>query len=101
MRRLRCLPLLFIALVALPVQPAAPDALVVTRAMTASTIAQFYIAEGSVRVELEIGIADIEAFANILPDDLFELVTKTKAPLDERARRRTRFDPVAPACSTL
>ncbi len=48
------------------------DALVVTRAMTASTIAEIFVDEDQIRVEIEVGSADIEAFRNILPDGSFE-----------------------------
>ena len=46
-----------IALVALP-QSALGDAIVRTQAMTASTIAEIFVEEGRVRVELEIGERD-------------------------------------------
>ena len=46
------------------------DALVVTKAMQATTVAEFYVGESSVRVELEIGVADLAAFANLLPDEI-------------------------------
>ena len=43
------------------------DAIVVTRAMKASTIAEIFIEEHTIRVELEIGIIDVPAFHNIMP----------------------------------
>jgi hypothetical protein len=48
------------------------DALVVTRAMQASTIAEVFVDEDQIRVEIEVGAADVEAFRNILPDEMFE-----------------------------
>jgi hypothetical protein len=48
------------------------DALIVTRAMTATTIAEIFIAEDSIRVELEIGVDDLIAFRNLMPDQIYE-----------------------------
>jgi len=47
------------------------DAIVITRAMLASTIAEIFVREDSVVVELEIGGSDLEAFRNLLPDPLY------------------------------
>ena len=47
------------------------DAVVVTKAMSASTIAEVFVENEEVRVELEIGSEDIQAFQNLLPDQLF------------------------------
>jgi hypothetical protein len=62
------------------------DALVVTRAMTASTIAEIFVDESEIRVEIEIGAADIEAFRNILPDESYEKLTGEATPFEDRAR---------------
>ncbi len=48
------------------------DALVVTRAMKASTIAQICVEERDVRVEIEIGAEDFAAFKNLLLDESFQ-----------------------------
>ena len=48
------------------------DAIVVTKAMTASTIAQINVEENAIRVELEIGVADLEGFRDLLPDQIYE-----------------------------
>ena len=45
------------------------DALMVSSAMKSSTIAEVFIEQEAVRVELEIGMGDIPAFKNILPQD--------------------------------
>ena len=42
------------------------DAMVVTKAATATTIAEIFVSEQEVRVELEIGQADLQAFREIL-----------------------------------
>jgi hypothetical protein len=64
-----------------------PDAAVFTRAMTASTIAEVFVEEEHVRVEIEIGAADLEVFANLLPDELRERMGLAAEPLEARLRR--------------
>ena len=66
---------------------ARPDAVVVTRAMTASTIAEVFVEEERVRVEIEIGVADLGAFANLLPDEVRERMGLEPALLEERLAR--------------
>ena len=39
--------------------PARPDALVVTKAMTATTIAEVFVDDARIRLELEIGVLDL------------------------------------------
>ncbi len=46
------------------------DALVVTRAMKASTIMEVFVEANEIRVELEIGGNDLEAFQDLLPDQI-------------------------------
>ncbi|TWT81373.1 hypothetical protein CA13_28250 [Planctomycetes bacterium CA13] len=60
------------------------DALVVTRAMNASTIAEIFVEEEVVRVELEIGSDDVAAFKNLLPDELYEKLTGNDRLREER-----------------
>jgi len=64
------------------------DALVVTKAMQATTVAEILVTEASVRVELEIGVADLLAFADLLPDELYAALDIGDTPL---AERRPRF----------
>ena len=56
----------------LPAGWAAADALVITRAMRASTIAEIFIEADAIRIELEIGEVDIESFRNLMPDEIYE-----------------------------
>ena len=83
--------------------PAFGDALVVTRAMTASTIAQIYVENREVRVEFEIGAADLKVFANLLPDDLYTKLIGTTRPLEERLPilLTEECEAVIPACGIL
>ncbi|MCZ6834841.1 MAG: hypothetical protein O7G85_03625, partial [Planctomycetota bacterium] len=57
------------------------DAIVVTRAMAASTIAEIFIEESSVRVEVAIGPQDLAAFRNLMPDGLYERMGYPPKPL--------------------
>ena len=65
---------------------AKPDAIVRTQAMLASTIAEYFIEEDRVRLELEIGLQDIEGFRNLLPDAIYEKLDHEPRPLAERIR---------------
>ena len=60
------------------------DAIVRTQAMLAGTIAEYFVEEDRVRVALEIGVADLEAFANLLPDELYEKLHQPPRPHAER-----------------
>jgi len=62
------------------------DALGITKAMQASTIAEIFIEPTQIRVEIEVGVDDLTAFANILPDKLYEKLTGQKQPLAQRLK---------------
>jgi hypothetical protein len=68
------------------------DALVVTRAMEASTIAELFVEDDQIRVEIEVGAADIKAFRNILPDQMFEDLTGESVPLGVRSQTFLKDD---------
>lgn len=72
------------SLAILSAQGAFADAIVRTQAMRATNIAEYFVTEQGVRVELELGISELEAFANLLPDALFERLKGQSIPLDER-----------------
>ncbi len=63
------------------------DAIVVTRAMSASTVAEIFIDRDTVRVGFEVGLSDISAFRNVLPDKLYERLGNAPEPLEERLSR--------------
>jgi len=67
----------------LPSQIAA-DAIVRSTAMFAETIAEYYVEEDHVRLELEIGEQDIASFRNLLPDQLYQQLEFGDAPLEDR-----------------
>jgi hypothetical protein len=60
------------------------DAVIQTRAMQASTIVEYFIDEDGVRVELEIGLQDLAAFRNLLPDAVYERLGNEPRPFAER-----------------
>ncbi len=68
------------------------DALVITRAMLATTISEVFIEEDSVVVELEIGARDIAAFRNLLPDQIYERLGYEAEPWIDRLLRFVRED---------
>ena len=43
----------------------------VSQAMFASTIAEYFVEKDHVRVELEIGLIDLAAFRNLFPDSIY------------------------------
>jgi hypothetical protein len=64
-----------------------PDALVITRAMTATTIAEIFVEDDHVRLELEIGLPDLAAFPSLLPDPLYERLGHEPESLERRLPR--------------
>ena len=66
--------------------PLGADAIIRTQAMLATTIAEFFIEENRVVVELEIGLTDLPAFRNMLPDAIYERMGYAPAPLAQRLR---------------
>ena len=60
------------------------DAIVRTQAMFATTIAEYFIEDDHIRVEIEIGVDDVPAFRNLLPDEFYERLDVEPAPLADR-----------------
>lgn len=83
MKILRPAILSFLLLSALPAISRG-DAIVRTQAMLAGTIAEFFIEEDRIRVEFEIGLADLPVFRNLLPDEIYEGMGNPPHPLRER-----------------
>jgi len=52
--------------------------------MRAATIAEYFVENDGVRLELEIGLADLEAFRNLIPDEIYEGLGNPPVPLEER-----------------
>ena len=76
--------LLLVALVGMTVTSVRADAIVQVRAMTASTIAEYFVDEPGVRVELEVGLSDLPGFRNLLPDCLYAKLGYEPRPLEQR-----------------
>ena len=81
----RYLLLFFAALLMGLLAPSARgDAIVVSQAMFASTIAEYFVEEDHMRVELEIGAADLAIFRNLLPDGIHSDMGFGEVPLERR-----------------
>ena len=63
------------------------DAIVRSQAMFASTIAEIYVEEDQVGLELEIGLDNLDAFRSLLPDGIHEQMEFGDTPLAERLKR--------------
>lgn len=63
---------------------AAADAIVRSRAMLASTIAEYHVEDGRIRLDLEIGLGDLQGFRNLLPEELYARLGHPPRPLAER-----------------
>jgi len=63
---------------------ASADAIMRSQAMFADTIAEYFVEDDHVRLELEIGTNDVGAFRNLLPDALYQRLDYGDAPLEER-----------------
>jgi hypothetical protein len=63
------------------------DAIVRTQAMFATTIAEIYVDADVVRLELEIGLKDLEAFRSLLPDDMHAEMGFGDMPVRQRIER--------------
>ena len=68
----------------IPFAPAGGDAIIRTQAMSASTIAQYFVDDTGVRLDLEIGLSDLGAFQNLLPDTIYESLGYGSEPLAGR-----------------
>jgi hypothetical protein len=66
---------------------AGADAIVWSRAMLAPTIAEYYVEAGRLVVELEIGVEDLDAFRNLMPDEIYERLGHPPEPFAERLAR--------------
>jgi len=60
------------------------DALMVTRAMTATTIAEIFIDDAGVAFEIEVGQGNFQAFRNLVPDEVYTRLGFGERPLPER-----------------
>jgi len=75
------IPLLIILLAPISVHA---DAIVVPQAMFASTIVEYFVEDDHVKVELEIGMQDLQAFRNILPHSIYARLGNPSAAVEDR-----------------
>jgi len=71
----------------LPGQGLRADAIVQSNAMFSTTIAEIFIDEQTIIVDLEVGLNDLPAFTNLLPDELYERLGNEPLPLAQRMQR--------------
>ena len=72
---------------ALSASSAIGDALIRTQAMSASTIAEVYVEDEFIRLDLEIGLNDLEAFRTLLPDEIHQRMGFGDEPFAARMPR--------------
>jgi len=67
--------------------PGHSDAIMITQAMKASTIAEIFIDESAIRVELEIGGPDLLGFRHLMPDAVYARMGYDPEPFVDRLGR--------------
>ena len=70
----------------LTISNVAADAVIRSRAMFADTIAEYYVEDDHIRLELEIGVDDVGSFRNLIPDALYQRLGYGDSPLEERLK---------------
>jgi hypothetical protein len=63
---------------------ASGDAIMRSQAANASTIAEYYVEQDHIRLELEIGLDDLDGFRNLVPDAIFEKLGHPPRPFSDR-----------------
>ena len=84
MRRTTLILMAIVSLLGSSGSRARADALVRSDAMMAGTIAEIFVEQGELVLELEIGVADLGAFQNLLPNALRERLGRPALPQAER-----------------
>lgn len=68
------------------VQSARADAIVISQALKATSIAEFHIDETGIRTTLEVGLNALPAFSNMIPDEIYREMGLGTEPFEERLR---------------
>ncbi len=84
---MRLLAACVIGLVVLSISSVQADWINLTGAETAPNIAEIYINEDHVRVNLEVYVQDIKTFEELVPDDWFKDAADPRPPIAERMQR--------------
>ncbi len=75
---------MFFFVFALLPTPVRADAIVVSQAMFANTIVEYFVEDDHVRVELEIGMQDLASFRNILPESIYSQMDYPAMSVEDR-----------------
>lgn len=87
MKHLKSIYVLFFGLILTATPPANADWINLTGAQSAPNIAEIYVNDDHVRLELEIYVGDLDKFIDILPDDWIKQAGIAPPPLEERLKR--------------
>jgi hypothetical protein len=87
MKHLKSIYLFFLGLVLAGAHPANADWINLTGAQSAPNIAEIYVNDDHVRLELEIYVGDLEKFIDLLPDDWIKQAGMVPPPLEDRLKR--------------
>jgi len=62
------------------------DAIVINKSMQSPTIAQYYIDDEGVRLDLELSMDNVKKFADIYPNDLRKILGLNALPIEKRSK---------------
>lgn len=62
------------------------DAIIINKAMQSPSIAQYYIDDKGVRLDLELSTDNLKKFADLYPNDLRKLLDLKELPIDKRSK---------------
>jgi hypothetical protein len=89
---LKTIPLLLIAFTLMPTPSAEADWINLSGAQNAPNIAEVYINDDHIKIELEIFVKDLVAFDRLIPDEFFTDTGIKRAPLEERMQQFSNQD---------
>ncbi|MGB1139602.1 MAG: hypothetical protein ACPG1A_01815 [Halioglobus sp.] len=79
------------------VQSARADAIVISQALKATSIAEFHIDETGIRMTLEVGLNALPAFSNMIPDEIYRETGLGTEPFEALQRANTESISIAVA----
>ena len=92
MNYLKKIPLLLITFTLMTISSAEADWINISGAQNAPNIAEIYINDNHVKVELEIFVNDLVTFDRLIPDGFFAGTKIKRAPLEERLQQFSNED---------
>ena len=87
MKHIKSIYLFFFGLILTVTPPVSADWINLTGAQSAANIAEIYVNDDHVRLELEIYVGDLDKFIDLLPDDWIKQTGVTPPPLEQRLKR--------------